>query len=294
MGSTKHQKFIDAFRHAALDCASSGMQILARDDFPSNEYIHQVRVYTKRLRAFLRAVRPLMADEKLFRLHDHQLRDAARLLSVSRENSVNRKLLSKFMISVDKGKEREKDKQKERIAIQTFIDLIPDSSDDNLHIQKDKVETCFAGQYAAWGDGLFSNTPHDVRTRLGFADTYTRAKKLGRLAIDLKMEPETTHKWRKWTKYLYFQVEVMLQVMNDKKLKKYLKYLESLGQVMGKYHDLFILRETMEGLERRVVPDIDSSRIYQLIERRNHRLRKQLKENYNQCFDKGSCQLITQ
>jgi len=278
MFQIRQQELLNSIRQAALKNSADGVHILERENSNSPKNIHQLRVITKQLRSYWRIIQPLLENKAVYQAHNQELRDTAKSLSQSRESSVNRKLVNSFRSSVNKAEEL--------VVLDALLNLIPIPLDTAQLNNKDSLITCFIEEHKFWQQ-LEVNDPKFIDKQvLGLIHTYKKARKLGNNAIEQKLEPEITHMWRKWAKYLFYQLEALPKKPDTKKTNNYLSTFECLTDALGKYHDLYVLQNMINDYESRKLLDVDTSVIFKLIHKKNKKLSKILSKYNKLVFDK--------
>ena len=95
---------------------------------------------------------------------------------------------------------------------------------------------------ATWSRGL-PFTEDSLLYREGLGRTYRRARQLGKKAIR-KPSCERMHEWRKWVKYLNYQLELLA---SGEALERTRRDLTRLGRLLGRHHDLSLVTEMLQG-----------------------------------------------
>jgi CHAD domain-containing protein len=95
--------------------------------------------------------------------------------------------------------------------------------------------------------GSFQELPDlvndDALLDQGLARTYRRARRLA-MQADSEADIELIHNWRKWVKYLHYQLEILMPAGPPDLLIHRMERLNSLGKVLGERNDLHnLLRE---------------------------------------------------
>ncbi len=271
---SKHQttKYI---QQAALENSVMGLRLINKSDLNAAKTIHEIRVITKRLRAYWRVLQPLLKNNDLYVAHDILLRDAAKLLSQSREDYVNRKLINSFKSTLNN--------KKDKLVLEKLLKLMPVPEKSEIHC-KDKLKSYFIDEQAFWrqfrNHDLIAKVEHDS----GVINTYKKAKKLGKKAIKKSLEVEATHQWRKWSKYLFYQLEIVPLKVSQKSSAKYLRQLESLTDILGKLHDMHVLQSIIREYKKTQFLEVNTDNVYQFINKKNQKLAKKIAKNYEQFF----------
>jgi CHAD domain-containing protein len=193
--------------------------------------IHEVRKRCKRVRAVLRLVRP--HAKALHRRENAVFRDMARRLSPLRDADVRLKTFDdlvsdkaeteRFAPLRDLLLDRETEKPVEEQISQTAKEV---------HDAKERLE-----------EADISNGATFKLIRPGLRYSY----KLGRRAMSDaygKSEEATFHEWRKRVKDLGYQMQILRESW-PAVLKRLRSELDKLGDLLGKDHDLAVVRNTV-------------------------------------------------
>jgi CHAD domain-containing protein len=235
-----------AFRFQRKESAAEGVRRVVREQTglavslladragDMAENIHEARRCIKRLRATLKLVRPRM-NEDASDVANIELRDASRKLSWARDTAV---------------------------SLSTFEHLSPRLSGPavpriramlNEACRKARRRALSVNRLAAIA-GCVRATGHRIvladlaengwpLIATGIADSYSKARHTARRLGD-DTDPATVHEWRKVTKALQFQLELVRRAL-PKARRKTLRHLEKLGVILGDHHDLDTLRTTL-------------------------------------------------
>lgn len=234
-------------RRLSLDQFDLALTGLRGQSVSRDVAIHEMRKASKRIRALLRMVRPVIG-ERVFKAENAALRDAARLVAGVRDGAV---LIDAVA--------RTRGRYGHLLAPGVFIDL-----EDRLRrrhqrmlgrvLDDDEVLQHVVGElhrarsrYAAWPIDLedprfpagrsnrraISNSFSSIGP--GIAATYRDGQKQMRLAI-AGPTTEHLHEWRKHVKYLRHQVEIVSPVWPEV-VGGLAASLSHLGDVLGDDHD---------------------------------------------------------
>jgi CHAD domain-containing protein len=238
---------------------------LALDHTPGpdfNKNIHKLRVTLKRLGASWRLMRYTVSSET----YEHakvRLRDTRQLLSKARDQAVLGKIISRYSSSEDVG--------------------VPGKI--NTEIDWEKINTLIQAEITAWEKMEFRF--RDTRpVNKGLHHTYRRVKKLGDEAQEKSARPEQRHEWRKWVKHLFYQLKI-LRHCGIKGYKKTIARLETLGEELGREHDLDVLQRFAKSS---ALPD--SVSIIEQARREKSAIREQVRERYKSGFAKKARKLV--
>ena len=256
----------EELRLRALDIATASHDRAQRRDFGARS-VHAIRAGAKRLRALWQLLRPVL-PEGVAPAANARLRDSNRVLATARDAHVARKTIEKLMAKCERGKDRK--------ALQAFRDTYSGGA-AAVRSQSDAVG--IAGVYreeaAAWRE-LGLTAPDQAVIYSGIRRSYRKGRTLAQTAI-AGGEPGDYHRWRKWVKYLLYQLEALEPRLLDWQ-RHHVARLERLGDALGKYNDLQNLRQSAESrtlpprLRARVCAIIDYQALR--IRRRCHRLQE--------------------
>ncbi|WP_432697171.1 CHAD domain-containing protein [Marinobacterium sp. YM272] len=214
---------------AAEDILDVSVQALEqRDTLGSAETIHQVRVGTKRLRAFLRLVRAALAEES-YRELNSRCRDLAADLSGQRDADVALETLQ-ALVPGEKG------------LIERLSSLLHASAATSFSRPPDwqEIEVRL--------NALKQQLHADLRSGMECRELEKTVRKSFRQCIQMWQDArsdgseEVLHEWRKLVKRVYYQ---SLLLSSDKKAGD-LRRLKQLSDYLGDLHDLDMLAERLE------------------------------------------------
>lgn len=201
-----------------------------------DEAVREVRKCFKRVRSVLRLVRPVIG-EKTYRTENTVFRDAARPLTEVRDAKVLVETLDKLaeaerqsfddtrgllLANLDADRRRVLD---EHDTFARVGDMVREA------LARVKGWTDFPNRWSSVGEGL--------------EDTYRRATVGFELAI-ADRTAETLHEWRKQTKYLRYQLEI-LRPLHPQRLGELVDAADRIGELLGDAHDLAVLRQRLTG-----------------------------------------------
>jgi CHAD domain-containing protein len=223
-----------ALRHIeiALDVArdSDGEEVVER--------IHDIRVCCKRLRAFWQALRPVL-DPAAAHSADGRVRAIAQLLATQRDAHVIGETL--HMLEDDSTTPAEQAvvrTARDAIRATPYAATVPDTP------PWPAIAALLEDELATW-QSLPDDLDHDRIITEGICRTYRKAREYG-LASRETTEPEAWHRWRKWVKYLLFQVEVMREGSSSFWLPRHSARLAKLGSRLGDLHDVQMTASTCQ------------------------------------------------
>lgn len=198
-------------------------------ELPLEERIHDSRVATKQLRAYLRLLRPAIGDAA-FRDTQQPLRDAAHALSAHRDRDVAVGTLHVLAKRVGKGQRSALDD-----AARTLEKMA--RSPKRLENKGRALAALNRALEASVDD--FANLKAGKRGWAvlgpGYALTYGQCRKEFERWRASK-RPEDSHRLRRFVKYLGFQLK-LLEAANPEAIGRQTAALKDLGHRLGRLHD---------------------------------------------------------
>jgi CHAD domain-containing protein len=200
--------------------------------------VHQVRKRCKKLRGLLRLVRPCLGD--VYARENAHFRDAARLLSPLRDDQsvidAYDALMKHFAAGIERRafatvRRRLTLRGKRRAERVTDLAERFDQVRGRMEAARERVADwpLDAAGAEAW--------------RGGFERTYRGARK-AMAAAYAAGTPEHFHEWRKGTKYHWYHARLLRPIW-DAALGMRCDAADALGEALGAYHDLVVLRATL-------------------------------------------------
>jgi CHAD domain-containing protein len=212
----------------------------------SDEPFHGARKEMKRIRAALRLLRPALG-RRAYQWANARVRDAAARLTAVRDATALLQTLDKLTSQQEHGELRAlvtdlhqqllKNRQSQRrsVTLQCLREITQHLAQtaDRLRMQVPKM-------------------PDLAAAHRGMTKIYRAGRKAYRRA---RRHPttEALHAWRKQVKYLYYDVELMRSAYQAR-LGKAGSRTKRLGALLGDDHDLAVLRQKVEGMDRRHRP----------------------------------------
>ena len=231
----------EGLRRVALEIGRRGRTLLEGDLVLEPEVVHALRVSTKRLRAFWQLYRST-GDAALAKRSIDRLRDAARTLSGLRDDHVLHQLL-RSLAAIASDRDRG-----EFLAAGSSLVSPMAGTKDLRQVHRDLLAVL-----ATDGDDwLHTAQPSDQDlVRFGLGRTFAKAADLGQGALESKCLEEL-HRWRRWVKYLRYQLEPLATPQRSSIAELYAE-LKQLGSALGRRNDLHQLRQALEGSRFRAV-----------------------------------------
>ena len=220
LGQTKHS-LIDCVKDISLITSSEALELAQDSNAEPSTSVHKIRVATKRLRATWYLLRSGQT-QTLATCAINRLRNVARQLAAKRDKTVVKEVLADLSAGPlglaealpDPGLESARLIELLQLEHQTWLELEP---------------------------GLTSQALITKNLRR----TYRRARKLSKLATRKKSDYDLRHQWRKWVKYLYYQVD-MLERCGLTGQHKLIANLDQLGEALGNEHDMYVLKKRID------------------------------------------------
>ena len=261
------KRAIDDLRSALVSECDEALKSLSGRTV-SSEDIHSARKALKKARAWLRLLRSGISP-RVFREHNHALRDAARPLSEGRDAQILINTLHKVLNHYHEPKQHRRFGHFER------------------GLQKDRRDTQHSLMSSPAGIATSRRLLRRSKTALtrlrvtgeawavigaSFKTVYVRGRKNLRSARK-NPTPESLHEWRKDTKNLWHQLQ-MLEPLCPEVLGEWADQAHQLSEYLGDDHDLWVLREAArkKSADFSVPADLDA--LLALIDRRRTQLQK--------------------
>lgn len=215
------------------------------------EHVHGLRTAIKRLRAYLRMVRASLEDA-FYHRETVELRDSARGLADFRDRAVILQITDEMREDARKPELREALQR-----LRAFLErALPAGGDSGA----EKRATCHAEETLRSMVGSLEGQVLEASgwqvLEGGLRGTYRKARRLMRRWGESGLI-EDAHEWRKFSKYLMFQVQLVEKAWPGH-LSKLRKRLSRLETCLGKAHDLAMLEDAFMALAPECDMDTDS------------------------------------
>lgn len=227
------------------------------------ETVHQLRKRCKRLRGLVRLVRPGFEG---YSRENAAFRDMAKPLSPLRDAEVLIESYDKLMAAFRDRVERQAFGQ-----IRRRLTLRKHALDDSLDLDQALVE--IAADLRSAGDRIdgweLDDRGFDTIAG-GLGSVYRRARVAMAEAAGTD-DQELLHEWRKYAKYHWYQARLLCALWPEA-IKAHASEANFLGELLGDYHDLAVLGDTIAADPDDFGAPADLSFFAGLIEQRQARL----------------------
>lgn len=236
------------------------------------KHVHQLRVDIKKLRAWIRLVQG-KSDKREWQEIDRCLRGMARQWSEKRDAEVvsetlvllNKKARNQdAAVSISKLYSRIQDNPVGRSA-----NTNPVNVPDKVFLDNLKRKTLSAAKYETIKQGL--------------QKTYKHAMKLGAEACSESSTVDDLHKFRRWVKYLSYQLEFVGDLYADNS-GEFRNQLDKLGKRLGKIHDLVMIKHRLKQLTGREKFKKDIRKTGIAADRKMNKLINQTRQSFESVF----------
>lgn len=224
----------ESVRARALEVAEATRTLVKSKEAFGPEGIHEIRVATKRLRAFWQLVHPLI-EPQIARTANERLREIAHAVAGARDANVLRELLAELRAA-------------EEPLYQGAFDRAAGLFADGFDFDE------IAKELRAMMLGILDEDRKDWESLIlpdnnslvehGLGRSYRKAARRAKTAARTDDHADN-HRWRRWVKYLRYQLEAMTLEPSES-LTRRIEALTILGSLLGSRNDLAILREQVE------------------------------------------------
>jgi CHAD domain-containing protein len=207
-------------------------RVSAKDAFAADS-VHEIRVASKKLRALWQLMRPVI-EPQIAQDADARLGSLAAVLSRSRDTQVLTELLADL---------RDSDEPLYRGAFDRAATLLdnPEAVELDHESTRSALLGGLDGDREEWR--LLVLPDDNALIDHGLGRTYRKAWRRAETAARTG-DGNDNHSWRKWAKYLRYQLERLGEPGAD--LGRRIASLKTLGGALGKRNDLYNLRNQLE------------------------------------------------
>ena len=253
--------------HSTLELVDEARNLVQSDQADSEDAVHRIRVILKILRSRQQLIRPCVHPNS-YRSANQRLKSAADELAGRRDGDVLLKTHAKLLKKTS-GKKTNK-------SMKALMPLLEQVKEVALEpIDWKTVKKRLDAEAAFWKRQSTPRTSITQATIIqGLRSTYSKARKRFEAAYNEK-DLHLFHDWRKWTKYLLFQL-TFLESAGCEKLKKRTQALTKLSKLLGNHHDLHVYRQHIHQVSAK---DFSSDQLA----RCDVRIRQSEKAIENQC-----------
>ncbi len=243
-------------------------------DSSDDEYIHQIRVHIKRLRAWVRLQR-IKNKELNWKEMDELLRNHARTLGQARDTQIVIEKLEEFYFRAKTNAERSTIKR----AIK-YCNI--DSTEIDLNLPKLKHD--LLSDLETYRDQYISTHTID-QMRSDLKKYYKRTIKSAKRAYALQSTFDDLHRFRKDVKTLNYLIGYMNKGFknNGKSIKS---RISELGEVLGHIHDVDVIQNYINSVPPRNLYKTQRKIMATILERELEKLLLDSKLLFNKAFRK--------
>ena len=253
-------------RSSAMALDSLALDLLRGAEPFSADSIHRIRVATKRLRAHWNLVRPELGKKEYVAAKE-RLRLAARCVAGQRDATVMLATFDELIDAAPSAKLRHSLVAVRQAASEYFdaeAAQLP-----GLAEQQQLIEALEADR-RQWEEIELGRADASLLEH-GLRDTYARSRRSGRFAAR-GQRAEDFHRWRRWSKYLLYQLEI-LERFDPDRLSRYIHDLKSLGKLLGRSQDYAVTRRLVR--DRLDLQEEDRRRVLKAIDRKDRSVLRQ-------------------
>jgi CHAD domain-containing protein len=225
----------DGVRKIAIELIDGAMDTAGKSR-DARETVHRLRKTCKKLRGLIRLVRPAFAD---YRAENTAFRDAGRELAFLRDSAVLIEtydgLLDAYRDQVERARfapvRRRLTLQQRQLAKRHDIGPLLEQFRDDMRAARKRVRRWRLNE-----DGFEA-------MKGGIAQSYKAAKRAMADASE-KPDAEAVHEWRKRIKDHWYHARLLSPVFPPL-MKAHRKVAFNLGDLLGRHHDLDVLRQRL-------------------------------------------------
>ena len=271
----------DGLRRIATLQVEQAIAAFSNKRLQRNEAVHQARVQCKKLRALLQLLGVTLPE--VARFENASIRDAAAQLAHIRDADALAETFEAFKQHAAECVSSHVLHEVHQILTQRRQLIAGEDSSvvsriegfiSNMKTALDRVRS-----WPLALDGI-----SDVM--LGFAKSHQRGRSALKACRQSPLD-EAFHHWRKWTKYQFYQSNLLVKYLKGS-LKRRIGLLDRLGKLLGVDHDLAVLRhEMVEAPDFRSVRQLSGvGGLLQAVDRRRRRLQERSFELGKRVFSK--------
>ena len=227
---------MSSIKQFAVGIDKKGLELISESDDFTPDTEHKLRVATKRLRGLWKLAEPDIGKKKAKKLQK-RLKYSSKTLASKRDHHVMLKTINRLRRFA-----RSKGELKALKRAEKLIEKRPPQNELGPKERREIWLETLKTDRKAWKATDSLDTPAVLAERL--TATYGKAYEHSNRAWTSK-DIEDFHRWRRWCKYLFYQLEPLKSEGSDLILQ-YSRRLKSLGRWLGRRQDLAVLEETLE------------------------------------------------
>lgn len=244
-------------------------------------HIHRIRVNIKKLRAWIRLLKDTPGKMD-FKETDHYLANTAKIFSCHRDAEIIPETINWLKKKTDNpGKKKELQKINQHISYRKNLPVFPDEKSSIINkkfLTELKQKSIKVDIEYIIGHGL--------------ERTYKKSRRCGKKAFSSNRTLNDLHKFRKWTKYLCYQIE-FIQASHPEYYQDEHHLLDKIGKQLGRIHDLDILQQKVNEIKNNKDVCTEAKNVNKLIEEHMQKMYERTKDLYKKAFYHSSHQFQT-
>ncbi len=254
-----------------------GLQRHLTDQENSKEYIHRIRVDIKHFRAWLR-LQCFTNNGKDWKNMDAQLAEQAKYLGTTRDSEA----LTDTLISLINSSNTQKERAAILYAQEQLQSVLISSAIDWREFKDTLLEslTIFKQKFVSF------DSMHNLKERLKY--TYKKTRQAAKIAFSKEGADEDVHQFRKWVKHLNYQLSYVSKAYP--RCIKIKHDIDKLGNLLGKAHDLILIKEKLKQVPENEFREI----IFDLIDKNISLTLKKSHHIYKTIFNSSAKKFIRQ
>ncbi len=230
--------------------------------------IHEIRRSLKKMRAFIRLIKPVYKSEEFKQLNDI-LGKINKILAEVRESRVNIQIFGKILPKLEK-----KLMNGTLELVHKYLQNECTQKESNIHKLNeilDEVKSQLR-EFIQIINAVDMQKISFQEIVEGIVSVYKSGKKLLKDSVKTE-ETEIVHTWRKYVKHLQFELSFIKNYLSDYYLDQIDK-LQQISNFLGEEHDLVVLSNHIENHLQNELTAQEVYQIINIINRRRNKLRK--------------------
>jgi CHAD domain-containing protein len=244
--------------------------------------IHEIRRLLKKMRAFLRFIKPSFTSDE-FKMLNMYLGKINKTLSGIRESRVNLQIFEKIMPKME-GNIMNGTLQ----LIHQHLSFQCQQNEENEHKLEEIIEDVRLNM------DEFSNVIHTTKIKNsdikeiidGMVAVYRTGKKLLKQSVKTD-DTEIVHNWRKYVKHLQFELQFIQHYLPDYYIE-HINVLQQISNLLGEEHDLAVMLDYMNNSLKIDLTEQELHQINLITDKRRNKVKKKAFRLGHTIFDTDS------